>query len=67
MKTEQPIDAYTSACSGEPSTVSEVDLRAEFAAYCKRTRLRIAPVANGWDYAFKAWQQQRERDAGAAS
>jgi hypothetical protein len=23
MKTEQPIDAYTSACSGEPSTVSE--------------------------------------------
>jgi hypothetical protein len=63
----EKIDAYTSALAGVGATVSEADLRAEFAAYCKRTRLRIAPVANGWDYAFKAWQQQRERDAGAAS
>lgn len=37
--------------------LAEMRDREDFSAYCKRVNLRIAPIANGWHYAFDAWKQ----------
>jgi hypothetical protein len=51
MKTEQPIDAYTSACSGSDATARCVDLQRFCWANDYRKHLRQPWAHKGWMYA----------------
>lgn len=42
--------------------LAKAEDRKEFAAYCKRVNLIIAPVASGWEHAFEAWEKDRANE-----